>query len=118
MHVPAHLQEIARKLALRSWIEGKDFPLEHYFETIEGAGTLLGRHKNADSANPRPELVVNVVAGALDEEGLLLTQVLKAGTYDVDGEDPEGRWFKICQAAAWVIYQSFEKECSAGKWPK
>jgi hypothetical protein len=117
MHVPAHLQEIARQLALRSWVDGRSFPRESYFETIDGGRELLARH-NKDADESRHGVVI-LIAGALDEEGLLLTHMLDKGTYSRDSsEDREARWFRVCLAAAWVVLQAYEKDCKAGKWPK
>ena len=116
MRVPAHLQEIAATLALRSWVDGKKFPQEKYFETIDLARPLLARH-GAGNGEPRPELVVMILTTTLDEEGLLLTYVLEKGTYPLDVEDREMRWLRCCQAAAWVILQAYERACKAREWP-
>lgn len=122
MRVPAHLQEISKALALRSWVQAKSFPTEVYFETIDRAKGLLDRHAGTDEAgteNGAPdELVVSVVAAALDAEGLLLTHVLNTGTYALDTEDREMRWLHACQAAAWVVLQAYASSCRAGRWPR
>jgi hypothetical protein len=118
VHVPVHLQEIETKLGLRTWVAGKKFPRETYFETIDGARDLLARHEGANAEEPRHELIANTVAGVLDHEGLLLTHVLDAGTYSLDTEDREMRWLHVCQAGAWVVLQAYERACKAGKWPK
>ncbi len=89
-----------------------------YFETVDGAKGLLARHKGAEAEEPRDELIANTVASVLDHEGLLLTYVLKEGTYSLDTEDREMRWLRVCQAAAWVVLQAYERACKAGEWPK
>jgi hypothetical protein len=119
MQIPAHLQEIAQQLALRSWVASSKFPHDTYFETIDELKKRLRRHAprdDPDSADdPPPEAIVVPVATMLDREGLLITHVLDTGTYSAD--DPD-RWHRACLAAAWVVLQAYEKECKAGRWPK
>jgi hypothetical protein len=116
MYVPAHLQEIAKQLGLRSWVARKGFPREIYFETIDLLKANFARHS---AAEPRDEVLAGCLAYTIDHEGVLLTHVLEAGTYKLsegDG-DPDRRWLKVCQAAAWVVLQAYAKACKDGEWP-
>lgn len=114
MRVPAHLQEISRKLGLRAWVNNKDFPKAHYFETID-VGKAMLKGFVEDGAD-RDEFVVQIVATALDAQGMLLTHVLEAGTYDLDTEDREMTWLRACQAAGWVVLQAYALACQKKEW--
>jgi len=115
VHVPAHLQEISHNLGLRSWVNSnKDFPKAHYFKTIDDAKTMLEQFRE-DGAD-RDELVVQIVATALDAQGMLLTHVLDAGTYDLNTEDREMTWLRACQAAGWVVLQAYELAIKNKEW--
>ncbi len=115
MVIPAHLQEISQELALRSWVNNKDFPKGTYFETIDEGKIILERHQRGD--DDRTDLLVLALVMALDAEGLLLAHVLEKGTYDLNMEDREMTWFRACQAGAWVILQAYELACTKGDWP-
>lgn len=116
MRVPAHLQEISRKLGLRSWVNhNKDFPKAHYFKTIDDGKTMLEQFGEVGA--DRDEFVVRIIATALDVQGMLLTHVLEAGTYDLDTEDREMTWLRACQAAGWVVLQAYELACKNNEWP-
>lgn len=112
LRVPAHLQEVARALGLRSWVDSRKFAKDVHFESIEIFRERLRRHAEGGEAELSADLVVPMIAKALDVEGRLLTHVLDAKTYPIDDE---ATWQKICNAAAWVVLQAYERERGSGK---
>lgn len=116
MQVPAPMQHIARTLALRSWVQRKDFPLEHYCGTVDGAYELLRRHDPPnDDDDPPPDQVVPMIAAVLDHEGELLEYCLEKATYEVSDDDA---WTKVLNAAAWTVLQRYDKAVKNGEWPR
>lgn len=113
MRVPAHLQEIKERLALQSWVDGKQFPRDAHFESIDAFKGRLGKHQQEEDASLLNAKLATMVAGALDVEGYLLTYVIEQGTYPIDDEET---WGNICLAAGWVVLQRYERECTNEKW--
>ncbi len=116
MVVPHHHQAVAKQLALRSWVDGKNFKRDVHFGTVDGAKALLGTHSNTDK--PRDECIVQVLAAALDEEGALLAYIIEKGTYDLSHDDSGQEWARACNACGWVVLQAYELSVRKNEWPK
>ena len=114
MRIPAHMQAIATSLGLQSWVTSRDFPLETYYETIDLCNSRLANsHLKAGEDQPSDMAIALMVAGALDEEDLLMTHVLSKATHPIDDDDS---WRRICIAAAFAVMQAHERDCKSGKW--
>lgn len=107
-------------MGLRSFVGSSSFPFETYCESIELFKEQLRRHPHIDPddtaappAEPSEKAVVAMIAAALDEEGLLLTDVTKTGTVAIDTEQ---KWLEICRAAGWVVLQRYERAVRNGQW--
>jgi hypothetical protein len=105
----------AQSLALRSWVDGRQFPKDAFFETIDTCKTLLAsKHKPADGDDPPSDHALAIMlAGTLDEQGQLLAYALERQTVAFKDEQ---EWLKVCLAAAWVVLQVYEKACKDGSW--
>jgi len=111
IRVPAHLQEIAAALALRSWVARRAFPRQRYFRAIDDGTELI--IQVGDPAEPPLDGVVSILACMLDREGRLVEHVLDKGTYSICDEQV---WVNICRAAGWEIVQAHALDVRNGKW--
>lgn len=96
MQIPAHHQSIAKALALRSWVQQKDFPIGDYAVTIEGSIETLQRHLSDEAEGEIQDAqIVAMLAAAVDAERALLSHVL-GKKIDIPGE---AEWKAMCEAA-------------------
>ncbi len=115
MRVPAWLQDTAQTLGLRDWVHRRDFPLDAYCETVDGAYEIVRRHQAPDDEDdPAPDQVVPVIAAALYTEGALLKHCLDKA-YEIPDE---AAWAKVLSAAAYVVLQRYELARKRGEWPR
>lgn len=99
------MQETAKALRLRDWVRQKNFPREKYFAAIGRFETEL----RAFTPNPEPvptELLVSMIAAAVDAEGALVTHVLEKSASEITQDN----WLEMCQAAGWAILQLYRSE--------
>jgi hypothetical protein len=115
MRIPAHLQQISKQLALRSWVKSSKCARETHFESIDIFKARIFAHQSdGQDSSDNDELLVTMIGAALNAEGALLTHALDKGTCDLDGPD---QWSKVCLAAGWAVLQNYEHACSNGDWP-
>jgi hypothetical protein len=107
------MQDTAKTVALRSWIDRKHFPVDDYCQKIDDAREFLMGTAAADDATVSDDQIVAMIAMMLDNEGALVAYCLDN---DVEITDAEN-WLKICQAAAWVLLQRYELRVKKGEWP-
>jgi len=108
MRIPTHLQSRVKKLALKSWVADKQFPRDHYFESIDTYEERLAGLKTADGydeATANRSLAV-MLGAELNAEGALNEYVVETNTHDVE-DDQE--WTLICEAAGWCVLQLYER---------
>jgi hypothetical protein len=114
MRIPPTLQDTARTLGLRDWVNRKGFPLQDYCETVDQARQLLQRHQQADDAHyPVNDQMVTVIAQALDTEGALLEHALDVG-YEI--KDDNESWWRVCRAAGWEVMLRYEAAVENDEW--
>ncbi len=115
MQIPAHLQQISKQLALRSWVKGSKFARDSHFESIDTFKARISVHQaDGQNGSDGDEAVATMISVALHAEGALLTHALEVETFSIDGPD---KWSKVCLAAGWAVLQSYEHACSNGDWP-
>lgn len=115
MHIGATLRTTAKNCGLRTWIDGKNFPRDDWFESVDLARSILQRHTpdGADIIDPDWAALAPIIALIMDRDGLLLAHVAKKGK---DTED-QAEWERICLAAAYVVLERYEAAVKEGRWP-
>lgn len=70
LRIPAHLQDAAQSLGLRTWVGGKGFDKEAHHSAIKVYRARLASF--TDDGDVPNELLVQMIATTLDAEGALL----------------------------------------------
>jgi hypothetical protein len=108
MRIPTHLQQLVNNLGLKGWVDGKQFPIDHYSESVElYRERLSSRTDGTESGEGEIQKAIAImVAQELDVEGALATLVLDGNVCDISDE---AQWAKICEAAGWCVLQRCER---------
>lgn len=108
MRIPTHLQQLVNNLGLKGWVDSKQFPIDHYSESVEVFRERLSSRMDG-TGNGEGEIqkaMAIMLAQELDVEGALATRVLEANVCDISDE---AEWAKICEAAGWCVLQRCER---------
>jgi hypothetical protein len=108
MRIPTHLRQLVNNLALKSWVDSRDFPIDHYAESVEIYRQRLESRMDGtggEDADVQKAIVV-MLAQEIDLEEALSTHVLNETVHDISDES---EWAKICEAAAWSVLQRCER---------
>lgn len=112
IRIPAPFLDRAQKLALQSWVKGKQFPRTYYFNLVDDFREKL-KERAPDGAldEASNSAVATMIAGALDSEGALLSHAVTEGTIDIQDLI---EWLQICIAGGWCVLQLYEREAKDG----
>ncbi|WP_448614067.1 hypothetical protein [Modestobacter sp. URMC 112] len=109
--IPVELREAALTFKVKKWIESRNFPQAHYFETIDIVVEQLEKlNSDGDVTNKQ---LATILAVTIDHEGSLAEHALKAGV-EIGTDE---KWSQICTAAAWTVLQSYFAAREKGEWP-
>jgi hypothetical protein len=111
LRIPGSLQSHMTTYALKSWVDRGGFPRKQYFELIDLYLQKLNALNTTGDALSGTQ-VATMLAATVDGEGQLLYYILNNGQ-SIDDED---RWFQVCLAAGWAIFQRYTREVENGKW--
>jgi hypothetical protein len=113
VRIQEHLRATSNRHALRKFINGRKFPIELYYESIEFYQTGF-EHPFGDGRRAGNEILAKMLALTLQDAGAMYAHVESVG-HDVEDE---AEWAQIYLAAAWIILESYEGACERGDWPK
>jgi hypothetical protein len=124
--VPMHLRDLAKTHGISSWVASKKCPEDFWFGKVDQARAYVRdltlsveeseeEDDPSDGDDPQWEVVVPVIAGALQFDQALSTQVLDHGQGGFANDDD---WHRICVATAWCIVGRYARAVSKGSWPK
>jgi hypothetical protein len=110
LRIPAHYRDLGDSLAATAWVDGRHFARDLYFPFIDRQRKELATFCGAD--NIKVELLVPMVAQALDAEDVLIGHVLSKSVEIKDAD----AWRKICESVAWHVLQRYYREIENRKW--
>jgi hypothetical protein len=106
--ITAPLAGAKKTLALGSYVEKKDFPLDAMFEAIERfrpeaerIRALLGVEGDGD------QTVLGMVSALFVEDEVFMDYVTERGY--LDGPNADALWKTACDALAWTIMDKYSK---------
>jgi hypothetical protein len=110
MRIPAHLQDLAQRVAAKSWTKAKSFPRDVYFQNIDIFAKTISDINGGEV--PQNKSLAEAISIMVEEENSLLAHVLKKNI----GIKDDAEWSQMCKAAAWVILQEYNNAKKSGKW--
>jgi hypothetical protein len=125
--VPMHLRDLAKTHGIPSWAASKKCPEDFWFGKVDQArayvqdltlstdGSVEAEDDPSGGDEPRWEVLVPVIAGALHFDQALSTLVLDNGQGGLANDDD---WHRICVATAWCIVGRYARAVNKGSWPK